>query len=54
MKKRVFFYILLAIILGVFCYFNYNYEADVRNIEIVSIVNEDGVITLEGKTKGKL
>lgn len=54
MKKRIFFYIILAIILGVFCYFNYNYEADVNDIEIISSENKEGVITLSGKTKGKV
>lgn len=54
MKKRVLFYVILILILGVFCYFNYNYEADVDDIEIINVSNEDGVIVVSGKIKGKV
>ena len=51
MKKRIFFYIILFIIIGVFAFFNYITKADPVDIIINDIVNNNNIITVNAKTK---
>ena len=49
MKKRIMFFVLLAILLAVFVLLNYSSVQAPENIEIINITNAGGIITVEGE-----
>lgn len=53
MKKRIFFYALLLCVVSGFAFFNLNYQADIKNLNTVSVINDNGIITLKGEISGK-